>query len=175
MENFSANMESSDPGALPQAIVEGVRWTRPMPDNAICMMKTMKNTPKQPRMVIAMLAIALASSIHAQSSDDNWGQWRGPANNGVSTTAKPPVEWSEQKNVHWKVAIDGNGSSSPIVWGNRVFLLTAVNTGNIDPSLPKPEDRHDQIPVRSRDIRPVHINGRCAGSKAEVSHRCYRL
>jgi outer membrane protein assembly factor BamB len=77
--------------------------------------------------------------------DENWHQWRGPEANGVSRTARPPIEWGEDKNVQWKVAIEGNGGSTPIVWGERVFLLTAIDTGRIDPSLPKPEDQPERM------------------------------
>ena len=55
-----------------------------------------------------------------------WAQWRGPYATGVSKYADPPIEWSETKNVRWKVEIPGRGSSSPIVWDDRIFLLTAV-------------------------------------------------
>ena len=67
----------------------------------------------------------------AQDPDANryWAQWRGPHANGVSPTANPPLEWSETKNVRWKVEIPGRGSSSPIVWGDRVFVTTAVPVG----------------------------------------------
>lgn len=58
-----------------------------------------------------------------------WPQWRGPASTGVAPAAKPPLEWSESKNVRWKVEIPGRGSASPIVWGDRVFLLTATPVG----------------------------------------------
>lgn len=80
-----------------------------------------------------------------QSTAQNWHQWRGPESNGVSRTATPPLEWSEKKNVRWKVAIDGSGTTTPIIWGNQVFLLTAINTGKVDPSLPKPEDQPDRV------------------------------
>ena len=88
--------------------------------------------------------LCLSSQLDAQSPDEvqqNWHQWRGPEANGVSRTATPPIEWSEEKNIQWKVPIDGQGSSTPIIWGNKVFLLTAINTGEVDPSLPKPEDQ----------------------------------
>ncbi len=75
----------------------------------------------------------------------HWHQWRGPEANGVSRTAKPPIEWSEDRNVKWKVAIEGQGNASPIVWGDRVFVLTAINTGRVDPSLPKPEDQPKRV------------------------------
>ena len=58
-----------------------------------------------------------------------WPQWRGPHATGVAPFGDPPVEWSEDRNVKWKVAIPGKGSSSPIVWGDRVFVTTAVSTG----------------------------------------------
>ena len=58
-----------------------------------------------------------------------WPQWRGPYATGVSKHANPPLEWSETKNVRWKVEIPGRGSSSPVVWGDRIFLLTAVPVG----------------------------------------------
>ncbi len=47
----------------------------------------------------------------------------------MSSTAKPPVEWGESKNVRWKVEIPGRGSSSPVVWGDRVYVLTAAPVG----------------------------------------------
>ncbi len=75
----------------------------------------------------------------------NWHQWRGPEANGVSRAAKPPVEWSEDKNVRWKVAINGKGNASPIIWGDKVFLLTAINAGRVDPSRPKPEDQPKRV------------------------------
>src|SRR5262245_7463126 len=65
----------------------------------------------------------------ATPTERYWPQWRGPQMTGVSRTATPPVEWSETKNVRWKVEIPGRGSASPVVWGDRVYLLTAVPVG----------------------------------------------
>lgn len=58
---------------------------------------------------------------------DNWGHWRGPTGNGAATDASPPTEWSEKKNIKWKVAIPGKGSGSPVIWGDKVFVVTAVS------------------------------------------------
>jgi outer membrane protein assembly factor BamB len=55
-----------------------------------------------------------------------WPQWRGPLLNGVAPSAHPPLEWSETKNVRWKVEIPGKGSATPVVWGDRLYVLTAV-------------------------------------------------
>ena len=67
----------------------------------------------------------------AQNADAGryWPQWRGPLANGVATTANPPLEWSETRNIRWKVEIPGRGSSSPIVWGDRLYVTTAVPAG----------------------------------------------
>jgi outer membrane protein assembly factor BamB len=75
----------------------------------------------------------------------NWHHWRGPLATGVSHSAKPPTEWSENNNVRWKVPIDGFGTSTPIILGDKVFVLTAINTGKVDPSLPRPEDQPKRV------------------------------
>ena len=59
----------------------------------------------------------------------NWPAWRGPLANGVAPDAHPPTQWSETQNVHWKVAIPGRGTSTPVIWEDQVFILTAVPTG----------------------------------------------
>jgi outer membrane protein assembly factor BamB len=58
-----------------------------------------------------------------------WAQWRGPYATGVSRTADPPIDWSETKNIRWKVEIPGRGSASPVVWGDRLYVLSAVPAG----------------------------------------------
>jgi outer membrane protein assembly factor BamB len=73
---------------------------------------------------ISVVASLLAAPDPA--AERFWAQWRGPYANGVSKYADPPLEWSETKNVRWKVEIPGRGSSSPVVWGDRIFLLTAI-------------------------------------------------
>ena len=83
------------------------------------------------RAILASLLLCLPV-IGLQGAVDDaryWAQWRGPEMNGVSRTAKPPVEWSETKNIKWKVQIPGRGSASPVVYGDRVYVLTAVPVG----------------------------------------------
>ena len=88
-----------------------------------------------------LLLIAIPMPAFGESFADNWHQWRGPNATGVSPTADPPVAWSEDENVKWKVAIEGQGTSTPIIWNDKVFVLTAINTGVKDPSIPDPEDQ----------------------------------
>ena len=57
---------------------------------------------------------------------ENWPQWRGPGGQGVSSEAELPTDWAPDRNIAWKVALPGTGQSSPIVWGDRIFLTTAT-------------------------------------------------
>jgi outer membrane protein assembly factor BamB len=76
--------------------------------------------------------LLLISSLNAQQgrapAADSWGHWRGPSQTGVAAGAAP-VRWSDTSNIAWKVAIPGRGHSSPVIWGDRIFLTTAVPTG----------------------------------------------
>ena len=97
---------------------------------------------KTPFTSIACFVLLLSQSLcFGDSPEENWHQWRGPDATGVSRTADPPVEWSEDKNVKWKVAIDGKGTSTPIIWNDKVFLLTAIDTGVKDTSITDPADQ----------------------------------
>ena len=80
-----------------------------------------------------------------ETKPNNWHHWRGPDANGVSTTAKPPLQWSPTNNIQWKTPVEGNGSSTPIIWGNKLFILTAINTGEVNPTLPRPEDQPKRV------------------------------
>lgn len=67
---------------------------------------------------LAALALLTAGSAGA----DNWPQWRGPALDGSSAETGLPLSWSPEKNVAWKLAMPARSGSTPIVWGDRVFL-----------------------------------------------------
>ena len=84
-----------------------------------------------PGVTAVVAALMLSSAPVAQNADADryWPQWRGPLANGVATAANPPLEWSETRNVRWKVEIPGRGSSTPIVWGDRLYLSSAIPVG----------------------------------------------
>jgi outer membrane protein assembly factor BamB len=92
--------------------------------------------------------VLLASSVSADELSEkrskNWHQWRGPNATGVAPEADPPVEWSATKNVKWAKKVPGWGKSSPIVWENKVFLTSAVDTGKVVPGAQKPEDQPER-------------------------------
>lgn len=73
-----------------------------------------------------LAALAVAAPRGSAAADSNWPQWRGPEGSGVSTERGLPEEWGETKNIRWKTPLPGKGHSSPVVWGKRVFVTTAV-------------------------------------------------
>jgi outer membrane protein assembly factor BamB len=71
---------------------------------------------------------------------DGWAKWRGPKDDGMAR-GDAPTEWSDTKNIAWKTPIPGRGMSSPIVWGDRIFLTTAISTGTPAAVPSEPEAR----------------------------------
>lgn len=94
---------------------------------------------------LAIGLLLLAVPVQAADPDplDNWPQWRGPLATGAAPRGNPPVKWNAKTNVKWKVALPGRGASTPIVWGDQVFVLTAVDTGReaAPADIPKPNPR----------------------------------
>ena len=90
---------------------------------------------------LAILLVLAGTQVRAETTaTDSWAQWRGPLGTGAAIKGDPPVHWSETENIVWKVDLPGRGLSSPIVWGPRVFVTTAVPYG---PSLETTEDHQD--------------------------------
>jgi outer membrane protein assembly factor BamB len=75
--------------------------------------------------IVFILTIGLACTLHAE----NWPNWRGPDSTGVSPEKSLPTTWSDTENVAWKAKFRGVGISSPIVWGNRVFVTSQAGSG----------------------------------------------
>lgn len=81
-------------------------------------------------LVAALMPIALEA--------EHWASWRGPSDNGMAET-DAPTTWSDTENVKWKTEIPGKGHSSPVVWGDRMFLTTAIQVGTPPPAPEQPE------------------------------------
>jgi outer membrane protein assembly factor BamB len=93
------------------------------------------------RVLVRILVVtAAAGGLGAAPSTHErfWPAWRGPSATGEAPSARPPVEWSETKNVRWKVPVPGRGQSSPVVWGDLVFVTAAVPTDKPVPPRPAP-------------------------------------
>src|SRR5207248_7591331 len=95
--------------------------------------------------------ILLGATVAASAGDvpperlDNWHHWRGPLANGTAPHGDPPVTWDANKNLKWKVPLASPGSSTPIVWDDQVFVLTATKTDRIATAgeRPKPEPQFE--------------------------------
>jgi len=115
------------------------------------------------------MAVALSLSLHASAPpsaalDDWWPQWRGPRSNGASPFGRPPLEWSETRNVRWKVALPGAGHASPIALADRVVVLAASPVGEPQPPVhDNAPGVHDSIPVTHRHAYMVLCYGREKG------------
>lgn len=82
-----------------------------------------------------LLTLTFCSYSAGAARSKDWPQWRGPDGQGISEEKGLPVEWSATKNVKWKTPIGGLGHSSPIVWGKKIFLTTALD-GEVIPGRP---------------------------------------
>lgn len=80
-----------------------------------------------PLPALLLLATSPTLALVPLGSDD-WPRWRGPLSTGAAPDANPPVHWSAETNVKWKAALPGHGKSTPIVLGDRIYLLAAEAT-----------------------------------------------
>jgi outer membrane protein assembly factor BamB len=83
------------------------------------------------RSTLALLCVLAATVLRAEE----WPQFRGPTGQGHSSEVGLPLEWSESRNIAWKVPVDGSGWSSPVVAGGRVWLTAARASGRSSVSL----------------------------------------
>src|SRR6516225_2365845 len=89
-------------------------------------------TPRMFRRVLP--ALLAAGALFAATPDltkgrGNWPAWRGPTGQGYVEDDRVPLQWGETENVLWKTKLPGAGNSTPIVWGDRVFLTAAGGRG----------------------------------------------
>jgi outer membrane protein assembly factor BamB len=75
-----------------------------------------------------IVAVAAAATLSAE----NWPQWRGPALNGVSAEKGLPLKWNEHENIAWKLPMPGRSGSTPIIWGENIFLNVGTADGSGD-------------------------------------------
>ncbi|HXW07010.1 MAG TPA: PQQ-binding-like beta-propeller repeat protein [Vicinamibacterales bacterium] len=78
------------------------------------------------RAVICACLLFSASSAVRVAAAENWPQWRGPGSQGISSETRLPVEWGPDRNIAWKTELPGGGHSSPVVWGDRIFVTGVV-------------------------------------------------
>ncbi|MCO6456744.1 MAG: PQQ-like beta-propeller repeat protein [Pirellulaceae bacterium] len=99
-----------------------------------------------PGVVLAEPIIAQSAADFESWRDANWHHWRGPRADGVAPGANPPLNWDPQTNVRWRTPLPGEGSSTPIVWQNQIFLAAAVPTDRKTDSPPQPAADAKTVP-----------------------------
>src|SRR2546422_2927967 len=131
---------------------------------------------------LATLAVLVAASA------DTWPQWRGPEGTGVSAEKNLPLHWGTNSNVRWRVPLVDRGNSTPVVWGNRVFITQAIEKENrrtlmcfnradgkplwqSGATYPEKESSHETNPLCSAS--PVTDGGRVIASFASAGLFCY--
>lgn len=77
-----------------------------------------------------LITALLASCICLPVAADNWNQFRGPRGDGDAGVADLPIHWSEEENVVWKRAIRGRAWSSPVIWGEDIWMTSATEDGS---------------------------------------------
>ena len=126
-------------------------------------------------LLLGLVVASTGAALSAADGDKFWPQWRGPEGTGVSRVAKPPLEWTETKNIRWKKEIPGRGAGTPVIWGNLVFVSTAVPVGRErDRSARRARQgpRHPQ--VRRHGARPQGRPGRL-GARRPRGHAARSL
>lgn len=110
-------------------------------------------SPAVPVILIALAAVLAAAP--ARSDEAHWPAWRGPSANGAAPAGKPPVTWSEESNVRFKVEVPGSGLGTPVVWGDRLYLTTAVPTGEKG----QPGGGPTEVPewMQGRGVQPEEV------------------
>jgi outer membrane protein assembly factor BamB len=102
--------------------------------------------------VVWLPAVAARAEDASQQQLENWHQWRGPEATGAAPLGNPPTKWDEQTNIKWKVEIPGKGNATPIIWGDRVFIQTAVKTDReIEPA------KEDAADAGHANRSPMHL------------------
>jgi outer membrane protein assembly factor BamB len=107
-------------------------------------MKTGRNF----RLLVSVFCVSLVFWTSAPGlvpEEGNWPYWRGPAADGMAV-GDAPLHWSDTQNVRWSTEIPGRGHSSPVVWGDKIFLTTAIRTG----PAPAPEPPSSPAPKMGR-------------------------
>ena len=127
-----------------------------------CRLNSARHRMRRTNLVLVACCLSLATAQADEFQRNrlaNWHQWRGPYADGSAPNADPPLHWDDATNVEWTADIPGSGSATPIVWGSRIFLLTAIDTKRepeVSPTTPAEPDKRP----------PVVSSGRRRGGRA---------
>jgi outer membrane protein assembly factor BamB len=140
-----------------------------------------------------LLSLALVAGCALPAAAENWPGWRGPRGDGTGAEKNLPTSWSPRENVRWKVKLPGPGNSSPVVWGDRVFITQSLDRDGAERAVMCFDRKKGEllwkksVPYPAKDKEPTHgTNPYCAatpvtdGERVVASHGsagvvCYDL
>jgi len=106
----------------------------------------------------AVLFVALPVCLSSTLAAENWPEWRGPNGNGVSGERAVPVRWCPEEGIAWKAPLGGLGVSSPVVWGDRVFVTSQIGRGRLregsHPTAARGEGMPEELPLGGERADP---------------------
>jgi len=132
--------------------------------------------PEEKMMILRTLAISLQFLLIGQIFAENWPGFRGPLSNGKSSEKNLPLKWSSSENVLWKIKLPGPGSSSPIIWNDKVFLSQSVDKAGKERALLCLDRKNGNVlwskTVRFDGKEPTHAtNPYCSATPATDGER----
>lgn len=94
----------------------------------------MQPTPSRPpAFTRSFFSVTLAALTLNAAAQENWPQFRGAQSLGVATNKNLPVTWSATQNIAWQTDVPGMGWSSPVVWGDKIYLTSVIRDGEVEP------------------------------------------
>ena len=119
---------------------------------------------------LTLLLVCISSVLIADKEETShyWPSWRGPLHSGVAPHGNPPVKWSETSNVRWKVELPGPGHATPVAWGDRIYVLSAVQTDKtVGPEEPAPvEPSNSQHAGAQPSVVPASLQQQPQGQQS---------
>jgi len=125
---------------------------------------------KKTALVACVVVLCAATCVMGQTSA-HWPQWRGPFFNGMARGDAPTV-WSDRSNIRWKAQIPGRGHSTPAIWGDRIFLTTAIPSATSGAG-PLVEHRFDVLALDRKTGKIVWQRTAKVATPHEGYHRAY--
>jgi len=123
-------------------------------------------------LISRLICVLILLTTPVVAADSDWPNWRGPNHDGMAR-GDAPLRWSDKERIAWKATVPGRGHSSPVVWGDRIFLTTAVPTNNAAGSRAIPEHRFLVIAYDRKTGKPLWEKVAKVASPHQPHHQQY--
>ncbi len=122
--------------------------------------------------LILLLSVIALTAFSSNIAAENWPRWRGPENNGISSSQGIPASWNKTENVKWRVALPGPAPSTPVIWGDRIFLTSGKGSDLLLLSLDKSGKTlwEKRLGGGNKDIRQGESNAASPSPSTDGEH-----